>query len=319
MLHVGSPGSSLLDLSRGAYGELLIVAPFIKRQTLARLLNETAPQVRISVITRWHLPEIMSGVSDLDVWPLLRERGAKLHLAQRLHAKVYASESDVLVGSANLTGAALGWSLQPNDEVLVHPAAEEAAAVRAFVAALVHRSIEVDDRLHSRYVEMIAGLPPFQLAEVLAEAEAGSEALAKRAWLPESRDPMDVERLYAGDFTKLTRAARGDAARDLAALEAPPGLAPEVLRAHVNLQLHQHPLVRQLSDLLRERRRFGEVARIVGAWGDLDREDAARSWQTLMRWLLHFQSTDWVYGKPRHSEILMCVKPWPTAEAPSER
>lgn len=306
-LDVGRPGRSLLDLAGAAEGRLLVVAPFIKRHALQRVLDHTSDAARLSVVTRWHLLELVNGVSDLEVWPLLRDRGDSLHLAPRLHAKIFANEADVLVGSANLTGAALGWSALPNDEILVHPAGDEAQAVRGFAAELLGRSVAVDDRTYLHYAEQLANFPAPPVEAEPPDLDEQTLHASATLWLPESRDPQDIERLYAGDTTMLTRSAQSGAARDLAALEAPPGLPLAMFRAHVDLQLLQHPLVRYLGEHLAERRRFGEVAQIVGRWASLERDDASSAWQTLMRWLLHFQPTEWAYGKPRHSEILLHV------------
>lgn len=306
-LEVGRPGRSLLELAGAAEGQLLVVAPFIKRHALQRLLHHTADSARLSVVTRWHLLELVNGVSDLEVWPLLRDRGDSLHLAPRLHAKIFANEADVLVGSANLTGSALGWSAVPNDEILVHPAGEEAQAVRGFAAGVLSRSVEVDDQMYLNYAEQLANFPAPPVETEQPDLKESTVDTPSPLWLPESRDPQDIERLYAGDTTMLTRSALSGAARDLAALDIPSGLPLAMLRAHIDLQLLQHPLVRHLGEHLIEKRRFGEVAQIVGNWANLEREDAQNAWQTLMRWLLHFQPGKWAYGKPRNSEILLRI------------
>jgi hypothetical protein len=304
---VGSPGRSLLALAADAHTRLTIVAPFIKRHAMQRVLEHTPDYVRLCVITRWHLLELVNGVSDIEVWPLLRDRGDTLHLVPRLHAKIFANESDVLVGSANVTGAALGWSASPNDEILIHPSSDEVQAVRDFALGLRERSVEVDQSTYVHYTDLLATFPrpPIQLEEPeLLQPEVKAPT---SLWLPESRDPQDVERLYDGSITMLTSSAQKCAARDLVALDAPPGLSLAMLRAHIDLQLLQHPLVRHLSGYLVERRRFGDVAQLVGNWAHLDRDDANNAWQTLMRWLLHFQPAAWTYGKPRHSEILLHI------------
>ena len=306
---VGSPGRSLLALAADARTRLIIVAPFIKRHAMQRVLEHTPDSVQLCVVTRWHLLELLNGVSDIEVWPLLRDRGDTLHLVPRLHAKIFANESDVLVGSANVTGAALGWSASPNDEILVHPSSDEVQAVRDFALGLRERSVEVDQSTYVHYADLLASLPrpPMQLEEPeLLQPEVEATA---GLWLPESRDPQDVERLYEGSITMLTSSAQKGAARDLVALDAPPGLSLATLRAHIDLQLLQHPLVRHLSEYLVERRRFGDVAQRVGDWAHMERDDANNAWQTLMRWLLHFQPTRWAYGKPRHSEVLLRVGP----------
>jgi len=53
----------------------MIVAPFIRKNALLSLLKNCENPNEISVITRWTGEDIVSGVSDLDVYPLLKEMG----------------------------------------------------------------------------------------------------------------------------------------------------------------------------------------------------------------------------------------------------
>ena len=65
-------GDELIDLLSGARTEVTIVAPFMKAAVVKRLVQNLAPGVVLSCITRWHPHEIKYGVSDLEVWDVLR-------------------------------------------------------------------------------------------------------------------------------------------------------------------------------------------------------------------------------------------------------
>jgi hypothetical protein len=115
-----SIGESLTNLCQRAQKELVLVAPFVKADVLDRLLHHINIEVSLTCVTRWHLDEIISGVSDIEVWDLIRERAsASLLLRSDLHAKYYRADDECLIGSANLTMAALGWSSRQNLELLV--------------------------------------------------------------------------------------------------------------------------------------------------------------------------------------------------------
>src|SRR5690606_13352584 len=119
-------GDQLEQLCRSTTQTLWLVAPFIKQVTLKRLLEHVAPEVTIDCVTRWRLDEIVAGVSDLGVWLLIRERpNSTLWLRSDLHAKYYRGDHQALVGSANLTNTALGWSPRPNLELLISSRSEE--------------------------------------------------------------------------------------------------------------------------------------------------------------------------------------------------
>jgi len=315
---VSDPGRAVLDLAERAEGHLWIIAPFIKQRALDRILAAADDTIPVVVVSRWDLLEIYSGVSDLSIWPMLRDRGYPLGLVPRLHAKLFATDAEILVSSANVTGAALGWSSAPNAEVITRPHADDVLVLRSYLADLCAKATPVDDDIYQRFVDLLASLPPRLPAEddpaldELNDEELppieGNALTTARTWLPQSRDPEDVLRYYQGELKMLTGAAKASADRDLAALETPWGLDVRLVTAHISAQLVQDPLVRELRTYLSVSRRFGEVSRFVGQWASLSRQDADTAWQTLMRWLVYFQPESWAYGKPRHSEILLSIE-----------
>src|SRR5947199_2775416 len=117
----GVHGDKLLELCPSASETLVIAAPFIKDTVLARVLDVLPSTVRrVTCITRWFPEEIAAGVSDLEIFDRLAAyQNARLLLHPHLHAKLYRADHRCLVGSANLTNRALGWSSPPNLELLV--------------------------------------------------------------------------------------------------------------------------------------------------------------------------------------------------------
>src|SRR5579862_8242725 len=110
----------LENLCSSAHDELLLVAPFIKYTVLARLVDLTKPSVSVQIVTRWLPQDIKAGVTDIEVWDIVKvRRRTRLRLRQDLHAKYYRADDRCLIGSANLTLAALGLSAAPNLELLI--------------------------------------------------------------------------------------------------------------------------------------------------------------------------------------------------------
>ena len=113
-------GDRILDLARSATEELILIAPFMRASAVRRVIEACPVSASITCVTRWDPLEIVHGVSDLEVWDVLQSRGrSKLLLQPRLHAKLYRSGSHSLIGSANLTLKALGWTQQANLELLM--------------------------------------------------------------------------------------------------------------------------------------------------------------------------------------------------------
>jgi hypothetical protein len=99
---------------------LTLVAPFIKRKALERLTSGVSASVKLTVLTRWSVDEICAGASDLDVFDFVRDRpSSRMLLHPRLHAKVLlVDDTAAVIGSANITDTALGFTEQPNAEVM---------------------------------------------------------------------------------------------------------------------------------------------------------------------------------------------------------
>src|ERR1700758_8643 len=103
-------GDALMDLAASSRCEFVMCAPFAKQAVVSRVMSVVPNDVEVALYTRWRPEEVAAGVSDTQGLPILRSRGGVVYLHDRLHAKFYRNESQVLLGSANLTATALGWS-----------------------------------------------------------------------------------------------------------------------------------------------------------------------------------------------------------------
>jgi hypothetical protein len=301
-------GLRLEQLCDQATYEVLLVAPFIKQATLKRLLDQIAPIVKVNCVTRWRPDEIVAGVSDLDIWLLIRERpNSSLWLRSDLHAKYYRGDKQVLIGSANLTNTALGWSLRPNLELLIYT-----ELLPEFERELLVGSVMVDDSIYEQIKQMVEALPPGMMPKLdtiqfITESLKDDDlpVIPTDAWLPMLRRPESLFTAYIGEGDKLGTGSRIAAISDLQALDIPSGLNIEQFEAYVGVQLLQRPIVRQVDKFVEIPQRFGAVRDFLKTLPCAAHEgfDADIAWQTLMRWLIHFLPVRYDLSVPRHSEI----------------
>ncbi len=194
-------GNELLNLCAEANQEILLVAPFIKASVLERLLNQTSADVSLKCITRWFPEEIVAGVSDLEVWNLIENHpNSSLWLRPDLHAKYYRIDNRCLVGSANLTNKALGWSNCPNLELLVTLSADE-PTVKTFETELLKACIPVTEDLFEQMsltVQLLTEQTPSAIAinslsvEIPEDNITIKDSVNEDAWLPTLRNPEDL-------------------------------------------------------------------------------------------------------------------------------
>ena len=312
-------GTELEKLCAEARNEVLLVAPFIKASVLEKLLNEIPLDVPLRFVTRWFPEEIVAGVSDLEVWSLIKERpNSSLWLRPDLHAKYYRADEQCLVGSANLTAKALGWSNQSNLELLVTITAQE-PSIKTFETKLLTGCVPVDEDLFeqiSATVKLLAEQHPDSLARSLSIVELKEENLttnnlvAVDAWLPTLRNPEDLYLAYSGLTEKLSTASKIAALTDLRSLTIIPNLSQKVFQAYIGTLLLQKPIIQKVDTFVKTPQRFGAVRDLLASLpcANLPDFDAERAWQTLMRWLLHFLPNRYALSVPNYSEVFYRIK-----------
>jgi hypothetical protein len=290
-------GDAVLELAASSQLEFVMCAPFAKQPIVSRIISAVPDGVMVKLYTRWRPEEVASGVSDTGVLAVLQARGGVVYLHDRLHAKFYRNESRVILGSANLTGTALGWSPNPNIELLAAVSPEMVGQVEQQLAT---QSVQATPELAAEVDEIAEGL---QMRVFVPLGQAEEPAETGGLWLPNLRIPGDLFLAYSRGLGSLTSRSSAAAAIDLEMLDLPQGLSKEQFYLLVGNRLRQQPLVVDIDDYLKQPRRFGEVRDRIEQLTAVGREDASDAWQTLMRWLLEFLPDRYNRQVPRHSEL----------------
>ncbi len=312
-------GSRLLEALRSARRGVVIAAPFVKLGALNLLLSAVCSRVAVEVFTRWSPMEVAAGVSDLAVRDLVLGRACSdFALVPNLHAKYYRVDGSVLTGSANVTGAALGWSDNPNLEILhpLHdPEGKTSAAFEKLLRSLSWRPdqeyCDEMERLATRLGRLQADLSQAHLSlglgGIAAKIHGSNYRVRERVWIPATRNPEKLFRQYSDPAVLSTGAAHQQVGADLAALGPPPGLDEEEFRGLVGLALRQHSLTRCFDDALMEGpQRFGEMRIRCREWMRTMRVEgcATSVLQTMLRWMVYFCGSRYRVEQPAYTEVL---------------
>lgn len=291
-------GDRVVELAVFAERRAIIIAPFIKQEALAKLLSHVRREVEVVCVTRWRVNEIAGGASDLEVWPLIRNRSGKLLLRNDLHAKVYVFDDRCLVGSANLTNGGFGWGTMTNLELLIE-VPRHAPEVLSLETAIEGQSIDVDDDLFNTFVRAVAGVEAPQLEL------SGSAPDLPAAWLPSLRSPEFLYDVYSGNAAHLPRAAIETATEDLRTLKIAEGLSRSQFEGAVSMKLIQTPIMAGLDRMLMTPRRFGEITSYLDRQCGYTERESSSAWQTLMRWMRHFMPLRYSLSVPNYSEVMV--------------
>lgn len=260
------------SLMESATERIILVAPFVKRGVVERLLESTSSEVVIECFTRWDPQEVARGVSDPDILEIPRLDG-RVYLCPNLHAKAVIADERALVGSANLTLKALGLAAPPNLEIMLE------------VPATTQEVVNLLEQLRSS-----ATLANSNLADaVLKAAELfGGEPLtavtAVRPFYPTSRRPQALEAVYRG--SPVDAHIRVDLVADLFRLGLPPSLPSTDFRSEVARILLENPALEPLTAA-------GSVDNthmksVISESLDMDSEDVDRAAETMLLWVSEF-------------------------------
>ena len=269
------PGDLLLEVCSSAQ-RLVIAAPYVKVDALNVVLSNATSDASLVCITRWRPEDLIVGASDTGCRTLITQRRGSFRLHPSLHAKYYRIDDIVLVGSANLTSSAMGWTPQPNLEILCR--AGDDFDPHNFERELLRDSREMSDAEFACWESLIK-------INVENNSAIVSALPLLDTWRPATRDPRNLELAYQGREDEIAsfdeqRAAR----RDIQKLSIPPDLTAEAVRAWISTCLLATPFtnsVIRLSDSDAENV-AGSLAETYG----LSTTGARRDMETVQNWLL---------------------------------
>jgi hypothetical protein len=265
--------------------EVFIAAPYIKVGVVKKLDFPLALASETTVVCRWKLDDVLSGATDIGIYPILRDNGIKILLHPSLHAKYYRSDNRILMGSANLTSNGLineeTGSLEALTKLLVSPSTID------FEKRLIQESIEIDDELYSEYLGVLnLNCAPENFSEI--DYYWPKFASFEEAWsIYNQADPSSI----------------------LKPLGLPPTLEKSKLKSFIKIRLKEFSNIHRIEKFLEsglDGRRFGEVRALIREMDELVDETSA--WQNLMSLLLDLFPERYEYFRPNHTEIILSKK-----------
>ena len=268
------PGDELLRCCAEAQ-HLFIAAPYIKANALTRVLDAIGEISSLTCVTRWDPLDLAVGVSDTECRTIVKGHGGLFRLHPSLHAKYYRMDDNILIGSANLTFSALGWSTQPNLEILSRAGNDFDAY--AFQQELLKEAREISDDEFARWeavakTNLRTGNPVVNGQSILD------------TWRPATRDPRHLELAYLGRDEEIASFDEQRAAhRDIQALQVPLGLNSEQLRTWASACLLGAPFTNTVIRL--NGLEVPAASSVLAETYGLTITEARRDMETVQTWL----------------------------------
>ncbi len=186
---IWQPIHAALDERAGSGDRLFwVVAPYVKVQALERLFGSAAPVSGLKLISRWCPRDLLTGVSDLEVFDYLKSMGSDLYVNQRIHMKLYAFESNIAIStSANLTLRGLGYVDLDVANIEVGSSVNLSAADWVNLYRVIRGSRLMTPELYARYKDYLTSRP----APPSAPEDHWRSAILLRLGSRSSRKPLD--------------------------------------------------------------------------------------------------------------------------------
>ena len=270
----------MLESILGEAQDVVIAAPYIKANALSRVLANVGVDVSLVCVTRWQMQDIALGASDVECRTLVKELGGVFKLHPTLHAKYYRADEKILVGSANLTYSALGWSAEPNLEILCTAGTDFDA--NAFERQLLDDSREISNKEFARWQSIERIDFHSSLLSVSTSPYLGT-------WRPLTRNPENFLLAYKGLIDEIASTDEQQAAlRDLDALQVPVNLTDEQVENWVSRCLLASQFVQTVLQM-RNADVIADANTLANAY-NLSITDARRSIETVQIWYRYLMS-----------------------------
>jgi len=285
---VVDPGPGVLDFVRSSEARLLITAPYIKSHALRTLIAAIPDCVcEFTCITRWLPEDIASGVCDIEIYEDIAARAGALRVHPHLHAKYFSNTRTALVGSANVTGRALGWNTPSNVELLVSLPADF-PGLREWERSLLDSSVKATADLRDRILAEADELKRSRAFTPPPEVEQDDESRVD-LWVPTCTVPDRLWLIYQGRGAGSTVASAFEAAKsDLAALSPPRGLSEELFEAYIAGILRQMPFFAEIDRLASTGMTDSQAHNFLAERLGERVESPEHVWRVLKAWLMHF-------------------------------
>lgn len=190
-----------------AISELLIISPFISRTALESVMQSVSDKsIRVQVLTRWRKLDVISGVSDIEVFKFLDEMGAEMFHHEKIHLKcIVADKKRAVIGSANLTNTGLGLNQDWNNVEVVAPVelnSEDFKSLEMLLADEYARRIDQD--FYERMKALIAAHEDFKEKVLKFKEQYHAEMSKADGWMKFLKPAWNKERFMEQYWQRYT-------------------------------------------------------------------------------------------------------------------
>jgi hypothetical protein len=242
---------------------IFIFVPYIQTSLLRKLTQDL--KSKIIVVTSWRLEDLLSGSSELSLYPFCCEHRMTLYINNRLHLKMFSSEFDHLIlSTANISEKGLSAISRSNWECATFVEKIDSQD-RLYFERILKDSLYVNDFIHTKLKnwyekqeKKVSMLEQFE--EVVSEA---SDRYFLISSLPMTKDIGTLVEAYEKINRGLTASEDKEVSdcvyHDLANYQIEVGLGSKEFKIELSRSFFLHPFIQRIEELISPMAHFGQV------------------------------------------------------------
>jgi hypothetical protein len=242
--------------------QLFIFAPYIKTFTISKLIEGMS--VKVTIVTSWQTQDLLTGSSELSLYPFCKKRGFALYINNNIHLKVYSGEfEDLIVATANVSE--IGLVDGSHLECAVHvPQLQNTD--RFYFAQIINNARHVDDGVYDDMIKWYnqqhtIKLPPLrQFEEIVRPVESDDFLISA---LPMTKSVAALQegylRINKGLAASSDKEIRECVFHDLTKYNIPLGLTHNEFRKLLKMAFFSHPFIKKIDEIIEPEAFFGEI------------------------------------------------------------
>jgi len=305
---IWSPIYTFLQEQIQQKGQLrLLIAPFARLDALKTLVEMCDDISHLKLIVRWSGKDIISGITDLDIYPYLKEKRIPLYFNPSIHLKLYVFDNACAFhSSGNVTQKGLGLVTKSNVEI--------GCMVRLnpddwrHIYDVLQESSRVDDIMYEKAVEYLQDNDEAPHSIPHLDLQPSQDKQFSILSLPASPNPENLHAYYASGHVEGEDMVPAYI-HDLILYDIHHNLSRDVFFEELKEKFTTHPFVQAIVNLIRSEKsaRFGLVKEwLQNHCSDKPtpyRWELTKNTQCLYSWLEYFFD-EITWDRPNYSMIL---------------
>ena len=283
---------------------VFLFAPYIKTTVLANLLNEI--QNKIVVVTTWNPSDILSGSSEIELYPFCKERRISLYVNEKLHLKFY---SVGLCSAILATGNVSHRGMLPDGNYEAAVMLDSlAVGDRLFFEDILRDGRLIDDAVYDEIKEWIKNqtldpVTPIRLKDIISATTSDYFLISA---LPMT---SSVNNLISG-YKKITDGIMPSddpetascIFHDLANYDIPANLSENEFLQELSVKFFAHPFIQKIDGFIVSETYFGRIKEWVqDNCTDVpvpSRRELTGNIQVLLEWFVRLGNGKYVIDVP---------------------